>query len=343
MIDVLAITEPPIVDYIYAHVPPYLADTQKWAQLAEWQAVSPAEQAALFALLSQHEQSPLVLSGEQLTNTLYNCHMLGGGQLNTALLTYFAQDKDGKRFAQELVQQGIEIQYAQFSETPTDYTGSCISLQLPSGEKKMLTCLSNLLTLKNTPPSTLEYLCRQTRYVLIEGYLFFSEPQKAKEIIETANWLRQSENLPLKIGITLSSEKAAAALSVPWVIAHVDLVAGNQEEFAAFCGHRTFAPIAETFNTTTPKTLVYTMGKSGAYLQHQNQHYFADADPLPANRVLDVTGAGDGFLAGILYGILKGIPLPQTAALAHQTARLIVQQQGARLDLASRASLLPNI
>jgi sugar/nucleoside kinase (ribokinase family) len=50
-------------------------------------------------------------------------------------------------------------------------------------------------------------------------------------------------------------------------------------------------------------------------------------------QVLDTTGCGDAYHGAFLFGLLRGLPLPQTAALASAAAALNGQAFGGRAAL----------
>ncbi len=64
----------------------------------------------------------------------------------------------------------------------------------------------------------------------------------------------------------------------------------------------------------------------------------------PAVRVVDTTGAGDTFKAGLLYGLLEGLPLPEAARWGCAAASLMCQFPGTTrylADLDAVAACLP--
>ena len=72
-----------------------------------------------------------------------------------------------------------------------------------------------------------------------------------------------------------------------------------------------------------------TRGEDGSRVMWDGERF--DVDPAPVHEVVDTTGAGDMFAAGILYGLTNGLPFEQSARLAHHAAARIVSQLGARL------------
>jgi sugar/nucleoside kinase (ribokinase family) len=72
-------------------------------------------------------------------------------------------------------------------------------------------------------------------------------------------------------------------------------------------------------------TLGIKLGAEGCLFQHggETRHYPAFAVP-----VVDGSGAGDAFMAGFLYGMLRGWELDRTALFANATAAHCIQAIG---------------
>ena len=65
----------------------------------------------------------------------------------------------------------------------------------------------------------------------------------------------------------------------------------------------------------------------------------AGAYPLPAELVVDTTGAGDAHIAGLCAGILHRWPLRHILAFAARVAWCKLQREGARDGLPRRAEV----
>ena len=61
------------------------------------------------------------------------------------------------------------------------------------------------------------------------------------------------------------------------------------------------------------------------------QHSVAAA---PVARVVDTTGAGDLYAAGLLFGLTRGLPLPTCGAIGSLCAAEIISHVGARPEAA---------
>jgi hypothetical protein len=76
------------------------------------------------------------------------------------------------------------------------------------------------------------------------------------------------------------------------------------------------------------KNACVTCSENGSYI-----HYNGETCYVPAFEAqpVDMTGAGDMYAAGVLYGICRGATPAQAARLGSQTAAYVVSQMGARL------------
>ena len=62
-----------------------------------------------------------------------------------------------------------------------------------------------------------------------------------------------------------------------------------------------------------------TLGSEGVYCRNAAEEWLFPA--LPITEVVNTTGAGDAFLAGVVYALAKGLPFPQVAQYGLMAAR----------------------
>ncbi|HCK72935.1 MAG TPA: hypothetical protein DHW38_15270 [Planctomycetaceae bacterium] len=84
--------------------------------------------------------------------------------------------------------------------------------------------------------------------------------------------------------------------------------------------YRNFAPNA---------LLGIKLGDKGALLSADANHWLDVAPVTPPGRVVDTTGAGDSFYAGLITGLCNGLDLNAAAGLASATGACCVTQVGA--------------
>jgi adenosine kinase len=82
------------------------------------------------------------------------------------------------------------------------------------------------------------------------------------------------------------------------------------------------------------EAVIVTLGEKGATLMRDGGT--TEIPPVPARRVLDPTGAGDAFRAGLLFGCARGLPLETAARIGSVVGSMKVEHegpQGLRTDL----------
>jgi len=81
-------------------------------------------------------------------------------------------------------------------------------------------------------------------------------------------------------------------------------------------------------------TVVVTLGEKGSRIHRGSERI--DIPPVRAERVVDPTGCGDAYRAGLLHGMRRGLPLAAAGRIGSLLGTLKVEQQGTQglqLDL----------
>ena len=81
------------------------------------------------------------------------------------------------------------------------------------------------------------------------------------------------------------------------VIKQVDIITINDEEALQLSGEANLVLAAKAIHKMGPAYVIIKKGEHGALLFYQDQPFFAPA--LPLEKVVDPTGAGDGFAGGL--------------------------------------------
>ncbi len=85
--------------------------------------------------------------------------------------------------------------------------------------------------------------------------------------------------------------------------------------------------------------VVTTKGKQGGTIYQPNQSAI-DFQPLPVNKVVDETGAGDAFCVGFVSGIIWGFDVDKALESAKSNSASVIQKMGAQSGLLDRSHLL---
>lgn len=116
------------------------------------------------------------------------------------------------------------------------------------------------------------------------------------------------------------------------------LLVGNDYEFGMMA--RKLGMSEEALIASTPITVV-TRGGEGSLLYTEGK-LAAEVPVAPVREVVDPTGAGDAYLAGIAFGLARELPLAVTGRVAALLAAYAIEQRGCqehgftRADFAAR-------
>jgi len=96
-------------------------------------------------------------------------------------------------------------------------------------------------------------------------------------------------------------------------------------------GEKDFTAQAKKILELGPGTVILTLGSKGCLVATKNGEIIRK--PTYKVKVVDTTGAGDAFLAGVGYGIVKRWDIGKTADFANAVAALKCRKTGARTGL----------
>ncbi|MFN8419589.1 MAG: carbohydrate kinase family protein [Anaerolineae bacterium] len=76
------------------------------------------------------------------------------------------------------------------------------------------------------------------------------------------------------------------------------------------------------------KVLIRTLGKKGAEIYANGEHYFIPVFPVPDDQIADPTGVGDAFRSGVLCGMAHGWSWEITGRVASLCAAYVLEKVG---------------
>jgi pseudouridine kinase len=167
--------------------------------------------------------------------------------------------------------------------------------------------------------------------------------------LESADWIFADCNLPACVlhpliarchrsgrRLAVDAVSAPKAMRLPRDLSGIDLLFLNDDEASAWLGHvadRTSGPAdsAAAVLEHGARSVVVTLGRRGLFIASGNS---TSALPAVPAEPVDVTGAGDALIAGILSRLVMGEPLEAAARVGLLFAALTVEVEGsARSDL----------
>jgi sugar/nucleoside kinase (ribokinase family) len=258
-------------------------------------------------------------SGGSVANTV--AHLAHEG-VRPAFVGKVGADDLGDAFAGEF--EDLDIHFATDRADGVG-TGRCVVLVTPDGERTMSTYLGAAITLG--PPDVAAAMPDRADLLLVEGYLWDS-PEGAATIAEaTARAKRAGAAVAFTPSDSLCVERNRAEM-LAFLEASCDVLVGNEAEVGALAGTGEDAKAGLAWARERVGTAAVTMSEAGSLVSDGNGTEFVPAEAVP--RVVDTTGAGDAYAAGLLAGLARGQAVTQAARRGATIAARVVQHTGAR-------------
>jgi sugar/nucleoside kinase (ribokinase family) len=264
----------------------------------------------------------------------------GGSAGNTAAgiasfrgrAAYFGKvkaDQLGHIYRHDMRSQGVKFDSAAATEGPA--TARSFILVTPEGERTMNTYLGACVNL--TIADIDEATVSAARVTYMEGYLW--DRPEAKEAFKRAAQIARKAGRMTSITLSDSFCVERHRDSFLDLIRNdIDIVFANETEIKSLYRTQNFDGAMRAIQNDCA-IAVLTRSADGCVVVKGEEVHSAPA--FPVNRVIDVTGAGDLFASGFLYGFTHGKPLPQCAQLGAMAAAEVISHVGARPEVKLQA------
>ncbi len=283
--------------------------------------------------------APRYVSGGSVANTAAGVAALGGA---AGFVGAVADDEVGRAYSEHLRGAGVEFE-PYFSESAAGDclgTGRCVVLVTEDADRTMGTYLGAASTL--SPVGVNAAFVARAAVVLLEGYLW--DVPAAKEAMRHAAATAHAENgsVALSLSDPFCVERHQREF-LDLLLDDIDILLGNEDEITMLFGapsSRAALEVAEE----TGLLVVMTQGPQGATVLTARGPAAVPAAAVA--EVVDTTGAGDLFAAGLLYGLTHGMGPEESTRLGGLCAAEVISHTGARPEadlrsLAASAGLLP--
>jgi len=268
-------------------------------------------------------------SGGSAGNTIAGLVSLGG---RGAYVGKVADDALGRVYRHDMAAQGVH-----FSTTPLAGgapTARSMILITPDGERTMNTYLGACVDLG--PEDIVDDEVRDAQITYFEGYLW--DPPRAKDALRKASEICHAHER--RMAITLSDSFCVDRWREEFLellrSKTVDIVFANEHEARA---------LYQTADLDTALTglradaglAIVTRGEAGSIVLEGASTSTVGAWPI--KDVVDLTGAGDLFAAGFLFGLARGFEHALSQELGALAASAVIEHIGPRpqLNLAEHA------
>lgn len=278
--------------------------------------VSAEQQASLMDGLAGYTQHGA--AGGSAANTMVGLAQFGGRGFFSGKI---GNDMSGALYRESMAEVGIEFDVEATDGAPT---GTCLILVTPDGERTMQTSLGAAAEL-GVADVNLDRVAA-SEFVYVEGYLFGSPTgsQAALLAMDTA------KNAGVKVSLTLSDPGMAEFFIDQFRSAtreYVDLLFCNQFEAMIYAGVDDREAALRKLGEDCPHVFM-TCGGDGSLVLDGGVVTQVPGYAVP---VVDTTGAGDIYAAGVLYGLSHGMDNATAGKLGSFASARIVTRIGPRL------------
>jgi sugar/nucleoside kinase (ribokinase family) len=297
-------------------------------------------------------QAPIFVSGGSASNSVKAAAALG---IDTAFIGCTGtddreRDRWARLFTEDLASFGVRCEL----ESRNEATGRCLVIHMP-GNLKSIACAPGAAPELSTEQIT-EKILSQAKMVLLDGQTLWNEEVAAHVIslceklgiqlaldAGSADVVRSNAQLMLRAisgdGQALTAPEPGSDRSGPILFLNDDealalaLALGTQDsdDTDAYID-RVFSACTAGLNehSGSRACIVHKRAERGARAWQNGMR--TDAPTIPADPVLDDTGAGDAFNGAFLAARLKNLPLAACLEFANAAARTTLSVPGSRFD-----------
>ena len=285
----------------------------------------------LYGGLQARGGDPIVeISGGSAANTMVGVAGFGG---RAAFIGKVGRDKFGDLFTRDI--RAANVAYDTPPSNTDTPTARSLVLVTPDGQRTMNTFLgvSPELAIAEIDPD----LIAASAIIYLEGYLFDRDEAKAafRQAAKLAKDAGRKVALTLSDGFCVDRHREEF---LELIKTDVDILFANHDEITSLYSTSSFDEAAAQAARDTHLAIL-TRSEKGSMIVGDGKHVAIDA--FPVDTVVDTTGAGDLYAAGLLYGISRGLDLETSGKLGSMAASEIISHIGARPE-ASLSTMATN-
>ena len=238
-------------------------------------------------------------------NIAHNLSLLGA---RTQLLTVFGGDLFGGLLHDYCKQQGIDVHLSERESALRSGVYLCINNH--GGE--MIAAVADTEAIRAITP---DWLSRRSGELNLSDFLV-ADTNITEDSIR---WLMENVTAPLFIdGVSTTKAHRVVNALRKAKLPYLHSLKLNLKEALAVTETATYAEAAQRLLDLGVAHVYITLGSEGVYCRNAAEEWLFPALP---GEVVNTTGAGDAFLAGVVYAHAKGIGFPQTAQYGLMAAR----------------------
>lgn len=252
-----------------------------------------------------------------------------GLKFPTTLVSRVGDDASVQILAAELQLPSLE---ARLLRTPGEPSGITVAVEAPGRDRAFLSSLGAMARMR--PEDILEEMLA-TGYVALAGY-FLLPGMRGPALAELFGRARRAgAQTVLDTGWPPEGWTAATRQELLAALASVDIFLPNDDELHGLTDDGDTERAARRLAVSTDTVVAVKMGARGAGLAAPDGSW--TAEDAAAVRVIDSTGAGDGFNAAFLVSAARGSAWPEALAAAVSYAtEMVATAPGHRAAVALR-------
>ena len=265
------------------------------------------------------------VSGGSAGNTAAGVASLGG---RAAYFGKVKADQLGSIFRHDMRAQSVAFDTPPATDGPA--TARSFILVTPDSERTMNTYLGACVNLTTADVDRKVVEAAQVTYM--EGYLW--DRPEAKEAFKLAAKIARAAGR--RTSITLSDSFCVERHRdsfLELIRSDIDIVFANETEIKSLYQTQNFDGAMKAIAGDCPIAVVTRSEKGCVVVKGAEVH---ESPAHPVAKVIDVTGAGDLFAAGFLYGFTNGKSLYESARLGSMAAAEVISHIGARPEVKLR-------
>ena len=256
------------------------------------------------------------VSGGSVANTIVGISQLG---TKAGFIGKISDDKFGAEYEKGLKMENVDFFYSKKKEVLP--TGTCLILVTPDSERTMCTYLGTAGKINENDVDA--NTVKESEIVLLEGYLWDEgEPKKAfDKAIKYSN----------KVAMSLSDQFCVdrhKSHFLDLVKNKLDIIFANEQEILSLFDSKNIEEVI-SFLKQLKKDIIITRGEKGSIAIEKNEVFEVEAKKNL--KLVDLTGAGDLFAAGYLYGKLNNLSTRESLEKGTDLSAKIIQKMGARI------------
>jgi fructokinase len=274
-----------------------------------------------FADLEKNIKIEKVVAGGSVANTMSGIAYLKG---SPSFIGKINSDSFGEIYKKSLEDINVKFSYLQKNENLS--TGASIILITPDSERTMCTYLGISSHLSDSDINENNII--NNELILLEGYLWDkgTSEKMFKHVIKVA------KKNKVKIAMSLSDIFCVARHKKDFynlLKNDLDILIGNEKEINELTNEKNLSDSINQLKKLD-KLIVITRSENGSLAIKNNE--IINCDSKKADKILDLTGAGDLFAAGFLKEYLEKSEIKKCLMTGSALASRIIQKIGARLE-----------